>query len=533
MSQIWHGIIRLKRAGFSVAVPSTAFFSPKRVSEPIQCLGSGLQYATCKYPNRGMRLRYPRSFIHLIVLGFILVCLPLALALFTSAVSMQKLAEQSKRAVYQSVHYARGSRNLAEEMTRMERQLRQYAVLGDAELLLAYQSSHQSMRSVLTELLAVPHEPSLAAALRDFANREQQIYAKLANRHIEPDQADQIADELTGLSRAVDRLLAHGDTLTEREVANTQQMAAHARDVVIQQLWLLLPVGLAVIWGFVLMTSRPIRQIEQAIETMGQGNFAARVEIEGPGDLRRLGYRLDWLREQLRQVEDQKTRFLQQVSHDLKTPLAALREGADLLVDGSVGALTASQQEVAQILQQNSVRLQRQIESLLQFSALQAQASNVAMSLTPLRPLVKKVLAAQQLPLLSKNIEVVLSCPNLIVETDAEKLRVILDNLVSNAVRYAPERSVIRLVLAQLDDALQIDVQDEGPGIAAEERKRIFDRFYHGSANAAQRVKSTGLGLAIVAEFVRALRGTIMVLENQPGAHFQVKLPILHWSQER
>ncbi|MDQ5887533.1 MAG: two-component system, NtrC family, sensor histidine kinase GlrK [Pseudomonadota bacterium] len=480
-----------------------------------------------------MRLRYPRSFIHLIVLGFALVCLPLALALFTSAVSMQKLADQSKRAVYQSVHYARASRSLAEEMTRMERHLRQYAVLGDVELLLAYQAAHQSVRSVLTDLLAAPHESTLVAALRDFSDREQQIYAKLSVRHLEPEEVDQIADELGGLSRVVDRLLAHGDILTEREVANTQQMAAHARDVVIRQLWLLLPVGLAVIWGFVLMTSRPIRQIEQAIEAMGQGDFASRVEIEGPGDLRRLGFRLEWLREQLRQVEDQKTRFLQQVSHDLKTPLAALREGADLLVDGSVGSLSVAQQEVAQILQHNSVRLQRQIEGLLQFSALQAQATSVVMSLTPLRPLVKKVLAAQQLPLLSKNISIELACPNLIVETDAEKLRVILDNLLSNAIRYAPQRSVVKLTLAQQEATLLLDVLDEGPGIAPEERKRIFERFYHGSASAEQRVKSSGLGLAIVAEFVRALRGSIVVLENQPGAHFRVSLPILHWSQER
>lgn len=479
-----------------------------------------------------MRLRYPRSFIHLIVLGFMLVCLPLALALFTSAVSMQKLADQSKRAVYQAVHYARSSRSLAEEVTRMERQLRQYAVLGDAELLLAYQASHQSLRAILDDLREVRRDPALAASLRSFESGERQIFAKIGTGHVEPEMADQLADELSGLTRVVDALLAHSDTLTEREIASTQQMAAHSRDVVTQQLWLLLPVGLAVVWGFVLMTSRPIRQVEQAIKAMGEGDFSTKVEIEGPEDLRRLGHRLDWLREQLRQVEDQKTRFLQQVSHDLKTPLAALREGADLLIDGSVGALTVSQQEVAQILQQNSIRLQRQIESLLQFSALQAQASHVSMSLTPLRPLVKKVLAAQQLALLSKNIEVDLICPNLIVETDAEKLRVIIDNLVSNAVRYAPIRSVIHLTLAQLEQTLLVDMLDDGPGIAPEERARIFDRFYHGSANAAQRVKSTGLGLAIVAEFVRALRGTIVVLENQPGAHFHVCIPIAHWSQE-
>ena len=477
-----------------------------------------------------MRLRYPQTFINLIVLGFTLVALPLALALFTSAVSMQKLAEQSKRAVYHSVHYARGSRALAEDMTRMERLLRQYAVLGDIELLSGYQASHQSLRITVNDLLRANLDVALGRQLRSFAERELSIYRRVASMQMQPEKAEQLAEELSGLNRMVDLLLAHGDTLTEREVASTQQMAAHSRDVVRKQLWLLLPVGVAVIWGFVLMTSRPIRQIEQAIGAMGEGNLTDPIEIDGPQDLKRLGERLEWLREQLRQVEDQKTRFLQQVSHDLKTPLAALREGADLLADGTLGDLSAQQQEVVNILQQNSVKLQRQIESLLQFSELQAQAAHVSYSLTPLRPLAKKVLAAQHLPILGKGIEVELVCPNLIVETDAEKLRVILDNLLSNAVRYVPEHGRIAVTLAQLGAQLTIDVEDNGPGIAPEERSRIFERFYHGRADAGKGVKSSGLGLAIVAEFVRALGGSIVVLDNAPGAHFRVSLPNRHWS---
>lgn len=477
-----------------------------------------------------MRLRYPQTFINLIVLGFTLVALPLALALFTSAVSMQKLAEQSRRAVYHSVHYARGSRALAEDMTRMERLLRQYAVLGDIELLSGYQASHQSLRITVDDLLRANLDVALGKQLRSFAERELSIYRRVASVQMQPEKAEQLAEELSGLNRMVDMLLAHGDTLTEREVASTQQMAAHSRDVVRKQLWLLLPVGVAVIWGFVLMTSRPIRQIEQAIGAMGEGNLTDPIDIDGPQDLKRLGERLEWLREQLRQVEDQKTRFLQQVSHDLKTPLAALREGADLLADGTLGDLSAQQQEVVHILQQNSVKLQRQIESLLQFSELQAQAAHVSYSLTALRPLAKKVLAAQHLPILGKGIEVGLACPNLIIETDAEKLRVILDNLLSNAVRYVPDHGNISITLAQQGTQLIIDVEDNGPGIAPEERSRIFERFYHGRADAGKGVKSSGLGLAIVAEFVRALGGSIVVLDNSPGAHFRVSLPNRHWS---
>ncbi len=472
-----------------------------------------------------MRLRYPQTFIHLIVLGFVLVALPLALALFTSAVSMQKLAEQSKRAVYQSVHYARGSRAIAEDMTRMERLLRQYAVLGDAELLAAYQAAHQAMGRTLNDLQRSGAQGPLAQLLSGFAAREHVVYSRVIAAQGAPDRIEPLADELAGLNRLVDRLLAHGDTLVEREVAATQQMAAHSRDVVSRQLWLLLPAGVAVLLGFVWLISRPIRQIEQAIGTMGEGNLADPVAIDGPQDLQRLGQRLEWLRQQLQQVEEQKTRFLQQVSHDLKTPLAALREGADLLADGSMGAMPAAQAEVVGILQQNSVRLQRQIENLLQFSELQAQAGRISLTTTPLRPLVKKVLAASQLPLQTKCIEVDLLCQNVMIETDAEKLRVILDNLLSNAIRYTPYQGTIHVGLLLQHDQLQIDVADSGPGVAPDERGHIFERFYRGRADADARVRGSGLGLAIVAEFTRALQGSVEVLDSPSGAHFRVTLP--------
>ena len=103
----------------------------------------------------------------------------------------------------------------------------------------------------------------------------------------------------------------------------------------------LVPAVLLLMIIFMFLISRPIRQIRGAIRHMGAGNFTDPVSIRGPQDLEQLGDTLDWLRRQLLELEQGKTRFLQHMSHELKTPLTAIREGADLLREKIVGDLNS------------------------------------------------------------------------------------------------------------------------------------------------------------------------------------------------
>jgi two-component system, NtrC family, sensor histidine kinase GlrK len=113
------------------------------------------------------------------------------------------------------------------------------------------------------------------------------------------------------------------------------------------------------------------------------------------------------------------------------------------------------------------------------------------------------------------------------LDADREQLRVVLDNLVSNAIKYAPRGGKVRITTLRDGDMLQIDVEDDGPGIAADEQERIFDSFYRGDASANGKIKGTGLGLAIVREYVLAHRGSVYVVDpGKPGGKFRVRLPV-------
>ena len=166
----------------------------------------------------------------------------------------------------------------------------------------------------------------------------------------------------------------------------------------------LVPGTALIVLVFVSLLARPIRQIDQAISELGRGTFSRQVVVQGPSDLERLGRQLEWLRVRLLDLAQEKNRFLRHMSHELKTPLANIREGTELLMEGAVGDLDANQREVVGILRENGIKLQRLIENLLSFSAWQAKSVGLELSEFPLRPLIKQVVEAQQLTLVANRV---------------------------------------------------------------------------------------------------------------------------------
>ncbi len=194
------------------------------------------------------------------------------------------------------------------------------------------------------------------------------------------------------------------------------------------------------------------------------------------------------------ELEEQKTRFLHQVSHELKTPLSAIREGAELMADGSVGPLSQPQVEVARILRENTLRLQRLIEDLLNYHTVQFQRSGLHLRRVELAPVIHRVAEAHQLPVRAKEIRLKINCPPIALEADENKLEVILDNLLSNAVKFSPPFGEILVTARVRGHEVIVDVMDEGPGIAPAERDRIFDPFYQGKARPHETGQGHGTG---------------------------------------
>src|SRR5699024_8706328 len=146
--------------------------------------------------------------------------------------------------------------------------------------------------------------------------------------------------------------------------------------------------------------ARPVRQITAAINHLGKGQFEQPIHIAAPSaELDSLGRQLDRMRQRLGTLEEERNQFLRHMSHELKTPLASIREGAELLHDGTTGELQPAQAEVAEIIRQNSVALMLLIENLLDFSARHRQQTQLEYTRCDLRALAANVVRRQKLPI--------------------------------------------------------------------------------------------------------------------------------------
>ena len=475
-----------------------------------------------------MPLLQPDSFPKLLVIGFAMVALPLIIALINNAITIDQFANRSQHAVHQAVQSTQSSRRLAELLATLERNAKQVVILGNRTPLKAYEANRASFQQAVAEFGALQLDAEQRVALTAIISGEAQSYAVLRNPQSAAPDVALAAGEYVKLSKHAVEIIAHGDWMIDREIEAMQQMAARAQRITFWQMLALVPVALLLAAGFTVLIARPIRQIDAALRRMGGGDFSAPVGVSGPRDLQLLGRRIEWLRHRLTELEQQKNRFLRQVSHELKTPLTALREGSELLSEEVLGKLTSEQQEVAGILRANSIELQRLIEDLLSYGAAEFHRREMRYANVEMHRVVARVLDDQSLALRARALRIAPHIDDVVLEADFEKMRIMLDNLVSNAAKFAPEGSVVIIESRVVADQLVVEVADEGPGIPPVERERVFDPFYRGRNTSGGRMPGSGIGLSIVRDYAQAHGGTVEVVDepNRAGARLRVTMPL-------
>ncbi|CNU67813.1 sensor kinase protein [Salmonella enterica subsp. enterica serovar Bovismorbificans] len=286
-------------------------------------------------------------------------------------------------------------------------------------------------------------------------------------------------------------------------------------------------VSLAMVLLFTRMIIGPVKGIERMINRLGEGrSLGNTVTFTGPRELRSVGQRIIWLSERLAWLESQRHQFLRHLSHELKTPLASMREGTELLADQVVGPLTPEQKEVVDILDDSSRNLQKLIEQLLDYnrklvdSATELEAVDIA-------PLVDMVVSAHSLPARAKmmHTDVDLEAERCIAEPML--LMSVLDNLYSNAVHYGAESGNICIRSRSQGSTVYIDVVNSGEPIPQTEREMIFEPFFQGSHQRKGAVKGSGLGLSIARDCIRRMQGEIQLVDdNAQEVCFRISLPL-------
>ncbi len=264
----------------------------------------------------------------------------------------------------------------------------------------------------------------------------------------------------------------------------------------------------AAAWLLSRRIARPVRRVAAASRSLARGLHPDPVPVEGAAELATLATAFNDLAEQLSRAREAERNFLLSVSHELKTPLTAIRGYAEALQDGAIDP-----EEAASTVAVEAARLERLVGDLLDLARMNRTDFSVHNSEIDLAEVAEDAVRRyeSQADAFGVTLGVAAEGPSPAV-ADADRVLQVVSNLVENALRLAPRGGEVRVVTA----AGLLRVEDTGPGLQPEEREHAFERFYLHERYGRERPVGTGLGLAIVKELTEAMGGTVEVM-SEPG----------------
>ncbi|MEA3468566.1 MAG: ATP-binding protein [Thermodesulfobacteriota bacterium] len=477
----------------------------------------------------------PRSFLNLVTSGLIIVSLPLIVGLFTTRNHLDKLVSQGVELVEHSVAATRNTQKLVVYTKNQERNIRLYDILGEGHYLKEASTWHDKITRLLEQMQQLSIDQTYHDSLIQFQAREGTILTSLQLAHQgSENQKKHIAKALQIFTDLDKRTMSLNSVINEymdTELNRLKESKRTAQQTLVWQTFSFIVLTVIMILVFASIISQPIRQLDKGIDRLGKGDFSTPILITGPRDLEILGKKLNWLRQRLADIEQEKTKLIAHISHDLKTPLASIMEGSGLLQEELVGPLNEQQLAVAEILTKNSIKLQKLIEHILNFNMAQAGGKPKGQTLLSLKTLIQHIALEQTTQIMAKNITLDLHLKEAMVLGNKEQLETLFDNLFSNAVKFSVPSGIVCCNLRKTSKKIKCIISNTGPVIPPEDISRIFSPFYQVKNDEYRHTQGSGLGLAIVKEYVLRHNGTISVLNHTSGTHFMVSFPLVSEEQ--
>jgi len=453
-------------------------------------------------------------------LGFTFVALPLVIALIYAAIQINQLAKISEGAIRNTAKLTENTGEIKTTLSKMERYASQYIVLNDTSLINDYLVQEQIILRSLDNNLATIDDASLSessVALKQALALLQQQLLPVSSQTITTSLSLlDLQNEFKYLVRLSQKMTNRSNTLISLQVNNIRASAIELSQTMLKSL-VIIPITMVIALFFIFAITKPLKKLTAKIQQFENGNFEQSITLRSSPEVNEIVDALEIMRTRLHALELQKSSFIRHISHELKTPLAAIREGTELLYDHSVGELNDEQQEISHIIRSSVTRLQRLIEDLLNFNIVLDSTSLQDSMQINIHSLVESVLLAQKPNIKRKHLVIHNSFVELKVQGNEKQLNVILDNLLSNAIKYSPEHGAITIDCQLKDDKLRLSVIDQGSGIEPAQQEKIFDAFYQGPPPQGNHIKSSGLGLTIVKELVMRNNGSVNIQSNTAG----------------
>lgn len=455
------------------------------------------------------------SFYHvsiktLTLLGFGLVALPLVFAFLYSANQVNKLSQQGTTAIFNVAELVEKNRQISQVLTRLERFASQYVVLKEKELLNQYNEQKQQLAFIFRQNISHYNDEEFPRLIKQFTDKVIEIDHLIQAISANSINLDQLQTHFKALAQINQQLSSHSNKIINQQANDMEASANHVKRTMLFSL-LIIPITLLIAGVFIVLITLPLKVLLSKIKLLEQGNFQLPITVDGSVEIEEIAEALELMRCRLHALELQKSSFIRHISHELKTPLAAIREGTELLYDNSVGPLNNDQQEITDIIRSSVTRLQRLIEDLLDFNIVLDSTSLQDAEVINLTKEIEHALSLRVLDLKRKQLTITQEVGNISLQCNSKQLSVILDNLLSNAIKFSPDNGTITIKAWIEQQILHLTITDQGVGISSALYEKIFDAFYQGPTAHNSQIKSSGLGLTIVKELLMRLNGTITI----------------------
>jgi signal transduction histidine kinase len=278
--------------------------------------------------------------------------------------------------------------------------------------------------------------------------------------------------------------------------------------------------------------TQPLRDMAAAAHGMETGDYSRRVHTKSRDEVGQLATAFNRMSAELENLEQSRRDLVANVSHELKTPIAAIRAHLENLLDG----VEQPDPKTLEVMLSQTERLGRLIEQLLELSRLESGELPLLREETPLAPLVTQVLSEIEVARPNRGVVVRTTLPTDLppVNADRERVHQVLFNLVDNAVRFTPSGGAVTVSAERHNGSVEVRVADTGVGIRPEHLPRLFERFYRADPARSREDGGTGIGLAIARSVVEAHGGHIRAeSELGEGSVFTFDLPVAPATKNR
>jgi len=429
------------------------------------------------------------------------------------------------------------TQKIADSFLAQTRYERKYIITKDEDLINQFRLTGEDVNKLINEAISIADNVQKKEVLTRIKKNYEQ-YKSTVNeevdfvKHKKPYLQDSYKENK---EKALDQILwdlrslkIHTEQVTYEKIRQLGESGTRAYEIELIMATGFIGLGLITSIFITRSVTRPLSAMRKKTRQVAGGEFEGSLELASPPEIRDLARDFNIMCDKLKEMDKIKSDFFSLMAHELRMPLASIKEGTNLLLNGIGEEHKEKRREVLAIVYEESNHLIDLVNSLLDLSKMEAGVIALNLEKKDILALINKAVSGMEPLAIAKNLTINKNVPPDLpqIKMDGEKIIQALRNLIGNAVKFTPEGGHITISAQSMEKGLRISVADTGPGIPKEDIDAIFDKFQQVAITSYNKIKGTGLGLAIVKHIVNAHGGRVWVeSETGTGSVFIFVLP--------